>query len=476
MLFDAPVTVKTNHNGKMIFTPNAIRIWQTANLTMSIFTVGLCVGVYGGTLLDLAEVYETHVDSVVYILSSRSAGSIAGCLIAGSVFRRCNIQLVVLTNAFVGGLCLAIVPICSSVLICHIICFCLGFTIGFLEVGCNVWLITIWKDRAAAILQFYHFMFGVGAMLAPFGAEPFLGRRHELSSRHLAENAESATVDSVFNYTVRSLDFQLDSTDLKDFISDSRIYIPFALFGALYATAGILMFMSYLVDSSDIRQNEETTSSYRKVSAQVELIIIIGMCIYVMLGVANEQNYASMISVYVIRSLGFSKSSGAFLVSVFWGAFTLSRIVATGMSIKMDPMTMFYSSHVLVMLATIALTMFPRTEWVIWSMSALYAFGLSPFFGNVCAWALQYLFLNHSYMAAITIFVCIGAMMPPIIIGPFIEKYPIALMYSNIALSSLMTATAIGFIVLGQYIGKPMNTMSESHKKYDLVGSINTDT
>lgn len=66
-----------------------------------------------------------------------------------------------------------------------------------LKSGCNVWLITIWKEKSPAVLQFYHFMFGVGAMVAPFGAEPFLGKKlqppfieyveHSLNSPHFSQ-------------------------------------------------------------------------------------------------------------------------------------------------------------------------------------------------------------------------------------------------------------------------------------------------
>ncbi|XP_022648460.1 sodium-dependent glucose transporter 1-like [Varroa destructor] len=462
----------------MIFTPKTIRIWQTVNLTMSVFAVGLCIGLYGTSLLDLAEMYDTRVDIIVYILSSRSAGSIVSCFIAGTVFRYYNIQLVVMLNTFIGGLCLIAVPVCPSLALCHITCFVLGFTIGLLEVGCNVWLITVWKEKSAAMLQFYHFMFGVGAMLSPFGAEPFLSKKRPLSP--IASSSTENATDSTFNRTTAPIDFRLDLADfslVEDAASDSRIFIPFAAFGAFYAICAVLMFLSYLVDSADIRQNEkkQTKLSDRKVSRRMEFIIIFGLCIYVLLGVASEQNYASMISVYVIGSLDFSKSSGAFLVSVFWAAFTFSRIVATGLSIKVNPMTMLCGSHIIVMFAAVTLTVLPRTEWILWSMTALYAFGLSPFFGNVCAWALQYVFLGHNYMAAIMMFVCIGAMMPPIILAPFIESHPIALMFSNIALAIIMTATAIGLLMLGRHIGKPLANIKESHQEYDPVEPNDTD-
>lgn len=46
-----------------------------------------------------------------------------------------------------------------------------------LSSGANVRLIMLWKERGSSALQFYHLVFGTGAVLAPFIAEPYLSRK-----------------------------------------------------------------------------------------------------------------------------------------------------------------------------------------------------------------------------------------------------------------------------------------------------------
>lgn len=235
------------------------------------------------------------------------------------------------------------------------------------------------------------------------------------------------------------------------------------------------MIFSYIADPSDIREEDETNSGRTKVSARIELTIIFGICVYVFFGVASEQGYASMIAVYVIQSLGMSKSSAAFVVSTFWAAFTLSRIVATFLSIRMKPTLMLGGSHLIMMLAAVILFILPKTEWIIWSMTALFAFGLSPFFGNICSWTLQYVFLNHNYMAAIMLSVCVGAMVPPIIVGPFIERHPVVFMYANISFSTLMAITTVCLLLFGGFIKREIKAKSEHEHREQYAAVKATD-
>ncbi|XP_003742062.1 sodium-dependent glucose transporter 1A [Galendromus occidentalis] len=432
---------------KSFLSPEAIRWFQTFNLNIGVFSIGLCIAVFGVSFIDLAEIYHVDVDSVVYIISTRSVGSIVACLAGGYVFSKINGQVLVLASTFIGGVALAVVPVCPSLLWTHVACFVLGACVGLIEIGANVWLIVLWKERGASILQFYHFVFGTGAVLAPFIAEPYLSRKISPSAELLLES---------LNETESHLD---------EFIP-SRVHFPYGYFGAAFVFSAFLMLLAYLVNSENFSTDDEAKSKRLKLSKRVEFLIVSLMCSYVMLGVALEQTYSSLCTIYVVDNLGFSKTSAAYLAAVFWGSFTVSRIFSTILSIKLEPIYLIVINHILLMLAAITLTLFPLTEMVIWSMTGVFAFSLSPFFGNVCGWALKYIVICHEYMSAIIVSVCIGAMLPPITIGPFIQKHPMSFMYANLAAVFLISLNAAAFVCLGRYLSP---SESRKDKVYDPV-------
>lgn len=252
---------------------------------------------------------------------------------------------------------------------------------------------------------------------------------------------------------------------LDEFIP-SRVHLPFGYFGAAFVFAAFLMLLAYLVSRENFANEDDATSKRQKISKRIEYLIVSLMCVYVMLGVALEQTYASMCTIYAVDNLGFSKSSAAYLAAVFWGSFTASRVVATILSIKVEPIKLIIINHIILMLSVITLTVFPFVEIVLWSMTAAFAFTLSPFFGNVCGWALKYIFICHDYMSFIFISVCVGAMLPPITIGPFIQKYPMSFMYAILGSTALITLNAAAFVVLDRYL-TPSKSVKD--KEYDPV-------
>ena len=266
----------------------------------------------------------------------------------------------------------------------------------------------------------------------------------------------------------------LNGTDSAlDEIVPSNIHMPFGYIGAAFLLGAFLMLLAYLVHRDDFANEDHEASTRQKISKRTEYIIVALMCLYCLLGVALEQTYSSMCSIYAVDNLGFSKSSAAFLASVFWGCFTFSRIFATLLSLKVEPLKLIISNHVVLVGAAITLTLFPLSEMVIWTMTGLFAFALSPFFGNVCGWALKYIFLSHNYMSAIFLSVCIGASLPPITIGPFLQKYPMSFMYANLFFTFIITLNAAAFVLMSRYLSP---SKSVEDKEYGPVKTAENES
>lgn len=136
--------------------------------------------VYGPTLVDFSYIFEARFDTVSLITCMASLGYCAGAFV-GFAYEYLNRQLVVIIFMTITGIVNCLTPFSPSVIVYLISGFVSNFGSGALDAGQNVWLMEMWQDYSNSILQLAHFMFGVGAILAPVIERPFLiGEIHNL--------------------------------------------------------------------------------------------------------------------------------------------------------------------------------------------------------------------------------------------------------------------------------------------------------
>ena len=150
-------------------------------------------------------------------------------------------------------------------------------------------------------------------------------------------------------------------------------------------------------------------------------------------------------------SLRFTKSNAAFLTSLFWTSYTLSRVVSTGLSLKFSPAQLIVGCHVIYMAGALLMMLFLDTSpsLITWLGTAILAFGLSPYWSNSTAWSVQYIQLTPASMALITMLYSSGLMLIPFFLGNQIAENPRFFLVSNTGLAVLLTAIAIALIVFG---------------------------
>lgn len=70
-------------------------------------------------------------------------------------------------------------PLWGNLVVCHVFTFFVGGALGLTETALNFWIFAIWKEKSGPIFQFLNFCFGLGGVVAPFIAAPFLNTVHE---------------------------------------------------------------------------------------------------------------------------------------------------------------------------------------------------------------------------------------------------------------------------------------------------------
>ncbi|XP_022686177.1 sodium-dependent glucose transporter 1-like isoform X2 [Varroa jacobsoni] len=410
-----------------------VRWFQTINLHIAIFSLGCIFGLTGATLLDLSKIYLTSPRAMAYTITTRGIGSIIFCIFAGVILRYVNIQVVMIMSLLVASLCVALNPLLGQLTFCHIAMFFLGGTFGLIEVGSNGWIIGIWQEKSATVFQFFNFCFGLGGVVAPLVAEPFLSKVH---SRH-------TVIETIVNGSIGNSLKILPST------ADTTVYIPYLLLGSLIFVNTAFMIISYAFSRSNISPGN-STSSDSTCSRRSELIIVAAFSAYVFFIVSLEQTYVSMLAVYVVENerLDFSKSNSAYVSAVFWLFFTLSRVVSTFASLCMRPSSMLIVCHSICLLGATALII--AGKWspiIVWISTGLMGAGVSPMFATSLSHVMQYILLSHTYMSLVMLCVSAGGMMSPILVGPYIEEEPFVFLYVNLTQAIIATFLMIFLVV-----------------------------
>ena len=68
----------------------------------------------------------------------------------------------------------ALIPVCPHIWGLYLCQFFNGLGAGAWDNGNNVWLVELWPQQSSPILQFSHFMYGLGSVLAPILVRPYL--------------------------------------------------------------------------------------------------------------------------------------------------------------------------------------------------------------------------------------------------------------------------------------------------------------
>ena len=146
--------------------------------------------VRGPTLLDLKDLAQVELSQLSSIISLKSFGGLCGALLTGLWLDRLqpsSSYLFLSVIYLVKSLCTLSLPFSPSLLVMQVVEFSYGFCHGGFHSVANPLLLRIWAGRdSSPILYAMHFCYGVGALLTPLLASPFLGSHMEHNTTEIS--------------------------------------------------------------------------------------------------------------------------------------------------------------------------------------------------------------------------------------------------------------------------------------------------
>ncbi|XP_064467285.1 sodium-dependent glucose transporter 1B-like isoform X2 [Ornithodoros turicata] len=402
---------------------------------------GFILSLTGVALLDLVDIYDSNVGAVSHLMTSRCIGSLVGCLVGGRLFDRYNLQLLlILTVAMMSGT-FVFLPLCGNLPLAHCASFINGMGVGAFDTGSQVRLVNIWPVNNGPVLQVFHFSFGVGSLLAPLLAQPFLSG---LPRDHLAGNLSDS------NTSLPESTSFLNST-VTNYYEESKIQYAFLIVSIYIAVIAVCMTLLYIVDNKETSERQASTQkvhndvapSNRDIRFTRTFLALTG--IYVFVYVAMECSYGQMLTTFGVKSdLRMTVSSAAYLTQVFFVTFTLARVLAAVMALKVTPFGMLLASNLL-LVGTYAILMpwGASSSLLLWVGTAVSGIGQASIYGAAVSFCVEYVVLTNANMSLIIVMSGVGAMLSPVLVGQFIDDFPMVLMYTCFVASLVMALVLI---------------------------------
>ncbi|KAL3184152.1 hypothetical protein MRX96_032439 [Rhipicephalus microplus] len=318
-----------------------------------------------------------------------------------------------------------------------------------MNAGANVWNNRMWPDNSSPALQAFHLAFGIGGLVAPFIARPFLSPVPGGNSTGMLNHTFERTgrIYLTANHNTRELSKELLELQRDDGLRKSKVHYAFAIVSAFNVLLVVSMIVLYFVDRSDFKPEDPTgnTGATSRPSNDVRFtrIVLALLCACSFTYATLECTSSEMFAPFAVKGgLRFSKDAASRVVAVFFFfCFSCGHLTGTLFTIKVSMLWLIAASHI-ILLPTEAMlvTWGSSILMVLWAGSALTGFALGPLNAGVMAWTAKYITITKKMMSMVIVMGCLASMTSPVFAGQFIEGSPKVFFYVCLAAASLCAA------------------------------------
>jgi len=319
-----------------------------------------------------------------------------------------------------------------SLLIMSCSAFITGLFTGFCSNSCQFLLLRYCVDvnqPTPPYLQSLHLSFGVGALIAPIIIAPFLQQQTEDSNSlnrgwNLIAALGIPSFLSMAAFTI-SQQYQFNSGDQAGYsqIGESQV--------------------------EAVEEKEELSVSVSvsvSDSSQWLMFLLIGLflCLYD----GNETGYGCYIYSYAVVRLSMVEVSAAYLTSLYWGFFSLGRLLGILLSLKFSPQQMILADLIGCFIANLLILTNSHSSEMLWLGTLIYGLSVGSIYAAVLSFTQTMIGLNGSRLSYLTLFAAVGDAAIPFLIGSsFSSSMGSIAMMLIISAGTLLSAIVFGLVL-----------------------------
>jgi FHS family Na+ dependent glucose MFS transporter 1 len=341
----------------------------------SYIVLGIAASVTGPTLPRLAEQTGSDLSEISILFVGGSLGFVLGALLGGWFYdRQKGHPVLAVTLTLVGGL-YVIFPLAPSLWLLLILMVLIGTGLGILDVGGNTLLLWLFGRQVGPYMNALHLMFGVGALLSPL----------------IVDRVVIGTGTIRWVYWLLPL-----------------LFIPIVVW--------LLRVPSPDRPSAQTKEGDAPKAPIRPYVALIAM-----MALFFFLHTGIEMGFGGWVFTYGMATGVGTETVVRVLNSVYWGGFTLGRIVSIPLALKLRPRTMLLLDLIGAGLSIGLMILLPDWPLAPWIGAAGLGFFIASLFPTSLTFAERQMPMTGQVTAFMLVGANLGSMVLPWVIGQLFE-------------------------------------------------------
>jgi FHS family Na+ dependent glucose MFS transporter 1 len=338
----------------------------TAAYYLAFILLGLTIAAEGPTLLKLAEHTSSTLDQISLIFFFGSLGYLLGSFLGGRIYDRLPGHRFMAGVLVSLGVIITFVPIATSLWVLLVIVFLLGLAKGALDVGCNTLLLWVHNETVGPFMNGLHAFFGIGAFIAPLIVAQVISLTNDIHWVYW--------FFAIVSFPIAAWIWRLPSPASRA-VPSHHENLPFPILPVLLM---VLCFVLY---------------------------------------VGGEVGYGSWIYTYAFK-LGFgTEVTSNYLVSAFWGFFTLGRLFGVWVSTRAKPFTILVFDFAGCIVSLGLIFLFQESTAILWIGTILLGISQASIFPTFLNFAEERMHVTGTITGLFLVGAGIGGMILPWLIG-----------------------------------------------------------
>lgn len=373
-----------------------LELTQTFSYYAAFIGLGFVSAMFGPTLTGLAANTGSTLSAISIIFVANSIGRLAGSLIAGRLLDRIKGHPIVAAGFGFMALCMALIPNVNVLVVLIANFFFLGVAQNFIDVGTNTLIVWLHGSRVGPYMNALHLMFGVGAFVTPI----------------IAAAAFSASGGIQLGY---------------------------------FIVAVVLLPMVIWMLRLPSPPRRATAAQGNAGEVRWSLVVLVALFFFVTVGA--EVGMSAWTFNYGV-ALGLDKATtAAVLASVYWGAYSIGRLIAIPISARVPAQRMlFVDLFGLIASATMLLLFGHSVPALMWIGVAGIGLSVASVFPTMLTFAGSHMNVTGKINGVLFATANLGSMFFPWLIGQMFEPVgpqSLAMVNLVIGIAALVLFTSI---------------------------------
>lgn len=351
--------------------PPRLKSLQTAAYFAIFIGLGMTAASLGPTLPGLAAHTGSDLGQISFLFTSRALGYLLGSLRGGRAYDRLPGHSLIGILLLAMGALIALVPLSALLWLVTLLLFAVGLAEGAIDVGGNTLLVWVHQKKVGPFMNALHFFFGIGALIAPIIAAQALLRSNDINWVYW--------LLALYLLPIALLTFRLPSPKAPPAVQSNPNTIPQpGLVGLM-----VLFFIFY---------------------------------------VGAETSFGGWVFTYATVKGLADPAGAAYLTSLYWGVFTIGRLVSIGLASRLKPQTMLAGDLVGCLLSLGLVLAFPASLTALGIGTALLGFSTASMFPSMLVYAEKRMALSGRITSWFFVGGGIGGMFLPWLTGQLFDQ------------------------------------------------------